>query len=169
MIGSISHGAHVGVSPLPAKTDNLATFIDEQAASRTVANVRRYIATIARIHRAAALDDPTKDESVKLAIKRMARVNGTRQEQAKPLNRPAVDRMIAAAGDSVRDLRNGAMLTIQYDTMTRRSELVAIELEDVARQEDGTGTVIIRRSKTDQIGEGAVCFLATDTMERLDT
>jgi len=159
--------ANEGLSSLPAMPDALSAFVDDQATSKSCATVRRYIATIARMHRAASLNDPTKDETVKLAMKRMARAYGTRQDQADALNRPAVDRMIAAAGDRVRDLRNVAMLALQYDTMTRRSELVAIELEDITRQEDGTGTVIIRRSKTDQAGEGAVCFLATDTMERL--
>jgi len=160
--------ADQGLSPLPATSDTLAAFVDSQAALKRCATVRRYIATIARMHRAAVLDDPTKDETVKLAIKRMVRANGVRQDQAAPLNRPAVDHMISVAGDAVRDVRNIAMLAVQYDTMMRRSELVALDIADIARQEDGTGTAIIRRSKTDQAGEGAVCFLAIDTMERLD-
>ncbi len=159
-----SHG-HVA---LPALPEALAAFIDEQAASKSIATVRRYVASIARMHRAAGLDDPTKDETVRLAVRRTARTNGTRQAQADALNRPAVDRMIAAAGDSVRERRNVAMLALQYDTMLRRSELVALDVEDVTRQEDGTGTVIVRRSKSDQAGEGAVCFIAADTIVQLD-
>ena len=65
------------------------------------------------------------------------RANSTRQKQAAPLNRSVVDRMIAAAGGSPRDLRNVALLAVQYDTLCRRSELVALDLEDLAFAEDG--------------------------------
>ncbi len=152
---------------LPASPDTVAEFIDAMAQVKATATVRRYVASIARMHRAAGLEDPTKDETAKLALKRMARANGVRQRQAAPLNRPLVDRMIAAAGDSLRDSRDIAMLSVQYDSLTRRSELVALDLEDIDFAEDGAGTITIRRSKTDQEGEGSVRFVAHDTIEHL--
>ncbi len=121
-------------------------------ATKASATVHRYASSISRLHRAAGFDDPTKAEDAKLALRRMARANGTRQKQAAPLNRSVVDRLIAAAGGSSRDLRNVALLAVQYDTLCRRSELVALDVEDVASIEDGTGTALIRRSKTDQAG-----------------
>lgn len=152
---------------LPASPDTVAAFIDAQAEVKATATVRRYIASIARMHRAAGLDDPTKDEASKLALRRMARAKGTRQQQAAPLNRPLVDRMIASAGDSLRDLRDVSLLAVQYDTLCRRSELVALDVADIAFAEDGTGTVTIRRSKTDPEGQGSVKFLAADTVEHV--
>jgi len=152
---------------LPASPDTVADFIDAMAQVKATATVRRYVASIARMHRAAGLEDPTKDETARLALKRMARSNGVRQRQAAPLNRPLVDRMIAAAGDGLRDKRDVALLSVQYDTLTRRSELVALDLEDIDFAEDGAGTITIRRSKTDQEGEGSVRYLAHDTIEHL--
>jgi hypothetical protein len=38
--------------------------------------------------------------------------------------------------------------------MARRGELVALDLENFTFWPDGTGRVLIRRSKTDQAGEG---------------
>ncbi len=152
---------------LPASPDTVAAFIDAQAEVKATATVRRYVASIARMHRAAGLDDPTKDEAARLALKRMARAQGTRQQQAAPLNRPIVDRMIASAGDSLRGLRDVALLAVMYDTLCRRSELVALDVADIAFAEDGIGTVTIRRSKTDQEGEGSVRFLAADTVEHV--
>ena len=152
---------------LPASPDTVADFIDAMAQVKATATVRRYVASIGRMHRAAGLEDPTKDETAKLALRRMARSNGVRQRQAAPLNRPLVDRMIAAAGDSLRDKRDVALLSVQYDTLTRRSELVALDVEDIDFAEDGAGTVTIRRSKTDQEGEGSIRYLAQDTIEHL--
>ena len=48
---------------LPASPDTVAAFIDAQAEIKAPATVRRYIASIAHLHRAAGLDDPTKDPS----------------------------------------------------------------------------------------------------------
>jgi integrase len=51
--------------------------------------------------------------------------------------------------------------------MARRSELVAMDVEDFSFLEDGSGRVIIRRSKTDQLGEGSLAYLSPDTVEYL--
>ncbi len=153
--------------PLPATPDTVAAFIDAQAEIKAPATVRRYTASIAHLHRAAGLDDPTKDEGPKLALKRMARAKGTRQKQAQPLNRPAVDRMIDAAGDSLRSLRDVALVAVLYDTLARSTELINLEVEDMAIAENGTGTLIIKRSKGDQEGQGSIRFLAADTVEHV--
>ena len=149
---------------LPANPDTVTAFIDAQAEIKAPATVRRYIASIAHLHRAAGLEDPTKDDGPRLALKRMARAKGTRQKQASALNRPAIDRMIASAGDSLRGLRDIALASVLYDTLARSTELIDLDVEDMTIAEDGTGTIIIKRSKGDQEGQGAVRFLAADTV-----
>lgn len=156
-----------GLEALPASPETVAAFIDAQAELKAPATVRRYVSSIARLHKAAGLDSPTTDEAVKLAIKRMSRANGTRQKQADALNRGHVDRMLAAAGDAPIALRDKALLAVAYDLLARRSELVALDVEDLTFAEDGTGTALIRWSKTDQAGEGAVGFIAHDTIEHV--
>ena len=153
---------------LPATPDTVTAFIDAMAEIKAPATVKRYMASIARLHRVAGLEDPTKDEGPKLALKRMARAKGTRQQQAQPLNRPVIDRMIAAAGDSLRDLRDIALISVLYDTLARRSELVGWDIEDMTLADDGTGTLLIEHSKTDQEGRGSIRFLAADTVEHVN-
>jgi hypothetical protein len=46
--------------------------------------------------------------------------------------------------------------------MARRSELVALDVEDFSFFSDGSGRVLIRRSKTDQVGVGSVAYLSPD-------
>lgn len=48
--------------------------------------------------------------------------------------------------------------------MARRSELVALDLHDVNCHPNGSATVLIQRSKTDQAGEGAVAYLFRSTV-----
>jgi site-specific recombinase XerD len=52
------------------------------------------------------------------------------------------------------------MLAVAYSAMLRRAELVALEVWDIAFDADGSGTVTVRFSKTDQEAEGHVRYLA---------
>jgi integrase len=56
---------------------------------------------------------------------------------------------------------------VAYDTMARRSELVALNLGDVTFLEDGSGRALIKRSKTDQAGVGHTAYLAPATVRYL--
>ena len=62
-----------GLQGLPALPETVARFIDAQAAVRAPATVRRYVSSIACLHRAAEQADPTKTKDAKLALKRMVR------------------------------------------------------------------------------------------------
>ncbi len=169
---------HVGQEMLPATPATIAAFIDAQAESKSRATVERYRSSIAALHRAAGLPNPCADEIVRLAVKRMNRAKGRRQQQAEPLNRSSIDRMLEAKtperlhrrvsegeqGAPLIALRNTALVAVAYDTLLRRSELVSLEVGDLERGADGSGTVLVRRSKADQEGEGAIKYLAPDTM-----
>jgi integrase len=56
---------------------------------------------------------------------------------------------------------------VAYDTMARRSELVAFDFDDFQFLTDGTGRALIRRSKTDQVGEGHAAYLSRATVRYL--
>lgn len=53
-----------------------------------------------------------------------------RQRQAKALGWEHIRKFIATAGEGSRADRERALLTVAYDTMARRTELVALDLED---------------------------------------
>ena len=156
-----------GRQPLPASADTVAAFIDAMAASKAPATVRRYVSSISTFHRAAGVANPCEVLAVKLALKRMHREKGRAQAQAAPLTDLLVARMLAAAGDALRDLRDKALLTTAYVTMCRRAELVELLREDLQTEADGFGTVTIRRSKTDQEGVGEVAPITPDAMRHV--
>jgi integrase len=153
---------------LPVDSETAAAFVDVMAETRKPATVRRYLASLNHLHRAAGLPAPGQAEPVRLALRRMNRARGVRQKQAAPLGWDRLRRVLDSLGDQPADLRDAALLALAYDTLARRSELVALDLEDIGRDGDGSGTALIRRSKTDQEGEGRVAFVSADTLRRLD-
>ena len=168
--------------PLPARPADVAAFIDAHAVVRAPATVRRYVASIAALHRAAGIESPTKAEDVRLALTaasrawanaRQAAGQGTRQRQATGLTERAVQHILASYGatGAVRliDRRDVALLLVARDLLARRSEVVALRVEDVAPAEDGGATVNIRRSKTDQVGAGATAYLGPEAADALRT
>lgn len=153
---------------LPASGETIAAFVDTMGHSKAPATVRRYVSSVATFHHAAGLESPANTMVVKLALKRLHRAKGRSQAQAAPLVRSILDRMLAAAPDTLIGLRNTALAAVAYDTLCRRSELVALLVEDIEVSADGSATVMVRRSKIDQEGEGAVRYLAADTVRILD-
>ena len=153
-----------GVAALPATTDTVVSFIDAMAQIRAPATVRRYVFSIATLHKAIQLQDPLKRTRVKLALARMYRKRGRRQEQVQGLTWPLRERLLKACGERLIDDRNQALLAVAYDTLLRRSELVALEVSDLLVEMDGSGTLLVQRGKTDPTGEGALQYLAPDTL-----
>lgn len=64
--------------------------------------------------------------------------------------------------------RDAAIIAVMSDALLRVGEAAALDVEDVGRADDGSGSVHIRRSKTDQHGAGVSLFLRRATMIRVD-
>ena len=158
-----------GRPALPDDPGTVAAFVDSMAETRAPATVRRYVASVAATGRAAGADGNGTPEPVRLALQRMHRRKGRRQEQAKGLTFALRQRMLEAPGGRLIDDRNRALLAVAYDTLLRRSELVALEVTDVAEETDGAATVLVRRSKADPEGFGEAVYLAPDSMELVRT
>ena len=149
---------------IPARPETLAAFVDAMAGSRAPATVRRYVASIAAVHRALGGGKPAQSAAVRGALKRMHRAKGRRQAQARGLTWPLRQRLLAAAGNRVIDDRNRALVAVAYDAMLRRSELTEVRVEDLIEEIDGSGALLVRRGKTDPEGRGATVYLAPDTV-----
>jgi integrase len=129
--------------------------------------VKRYVATIARVHIAAGLLNPCSSEAVRLGLKKMGRETSARQHQAHPVAWKEIKEFIGSAGESLRADRERAMLCVAYETLARRGELVALEVRDIDFHPDGTGLALIRRGKTDAEGEGRTAYLSRETVRWL--
>ena len=152
---------------LPANPTTLAAFIDTMARSHAPASVRRYVSSIATAHKAIAAENPLKHVTVQLALRRMHRLRGRRQDQVGGLTWVLLQQLTAHAGSRLIDLRNCAMLCAAYDAMLRRSELIALQVTDVRFDPDRSGSVFVGRGKTDPEAEGAFQYLHVDTVGRV--
>lgn len=158
-----------GRRDLPAAPETISRFVDDMAASRAPATVRRYVTSIGVAHRVIGYPTRINDPLVKLALQRMHRRQGRRQAQAGALTWPLRQRLLEAAGDRLIDDRNRALVAVAYDAMMRRSELVSCKLGDLVEEARGAGTMLVRRSKTDVEGCGDTVYLAPDTMRLVAT
>jgi integrase len=136
-------------------------------AGKKPATVKRYVATIARVHIAAGLLNPCSSEAVRLGLKKMGRETSARQDQVHPLGWKDIKEFIDSAGVGLRADRERAMLCVAYETLARRGELVALEVRDIDFHPDGTGIALIRRGKTDAEGQGRSAYLSRETVRWL--
>lgn len=157
-----------GFATAPALPRVVADFVDACGQSgKKPATIRRYLSTLALAHRVAKLDNPCATEPVRHALKGLTNEVPVAQRQAKGLGWKDIQRFLETAGVGLRATRERALLCVAYDTMARRSELVAFNVGDFKFLEDGSGRALIRRSKTDQAGEGHTAYLAPVTVAYL--
>ena len=149
---------------LPAAPIDIAKFLlGTMAQGIKSATIRRKVASISAVHRLSNLDDPTKHPEVKLCIRKINRQLGNRFDQAFPITRPLLDRLLSVCGTDVRGLRDRALQLLAYDSMRRRAELVSLRIEDIQMGEQGRCSILLRKSKTDQIGSGHWIHLTEET------
>ncbi|MFD1960566.1 site-specific integrase [Novosphingobium panipatense] len=149
-----------GLESLPATPAAVATFLASEADRGIKANtIGRRLAAIGYHHRQAGIDPPQERSGAGAMFEVLAGIRnslGTRKERKAPADADALSMMLATIeGDDLRALRDRAVLAIGMAAALRRSELVALWIDDVALPAEGL-RVLIGRSKTDQTGEGAV-------------
>jgi integrase len=87
----------------------------------------------------------------------MHRTLGQSSRQASGINADALDKLLLATDDSIRGIRDRALLLVAYDTLCRRSELVSLQVKDVKiniKNGIETSSILLRKSKTDQDSTG---------------
>lgn len=150
-------------TPFPASVETVCRFLEDQGQSKAPSTVRRRLYAIRKVHRLLRLPDPTYDEEINLAFRKVRRARAVRPRQAKGLTRRYLDQFMESEPDTPWGLRNRAMLALGYELLTRRSELIALRNQDLTERADGTLRVLIRRSKADPFGEGRIAFTSTRT------
>ena len=139
---------------LPAPVEALAGFLTELAdAGKKVATIQRHAAAIAKAHELANLDSPTTDKKIKVLLKGIAREKKTRIKQAAAFSLASFKRTIKSIDVTTpTGLRNRALLLLGFTGAFRRSELEALNIEDLVFDEEGL-VVSLDKSKTNQMGQ----------------
>ena len=152
---------------LPADPSTVVFFIqkisNEQLKS---ASIRMAVASIATIHKLNRLDDPVSDPDVKIEMRRMHRLLGRASSQAYGINNDLLKRMIGATSNDLRGARDKALLSLAYDTLCRRSEIVSLDVEDIIYTNIEI-KIRLKRSKTDQDKLGKILEINSETKMHL--
>ncbi len=158
---------HTEIEPLPCGAAEVAAFLDEQSKIKAAATVRRYAVSIGKMHRLLNFDDPSRCELVRLALRRAHRSAVAPQRQSLGITRDEVNEIVAMRHRSIRHLRDAAMISVGFDGLMRRSEIVALRVSDVNWNDAGSARVIVRRGKADQSARGRVVWLTTTSSQVL--
>jgi integrase len=138
---------------IPATPRSVAEYVAELSSTRTYATVVRRVAAISSAHRALGHPTPCLSEVVRSTMKGIRRTMKRSARQLKPL---MSEQVVAAArldDGSLRAARDRALLLLGFAGAFRRSELVAIDVEDCGMRA-GHLVVTVRRSKGDQEAKG---------------
>src|SRR3974390_689032 len=137
-----------GFSSLPASPETVAAFLAAETADGTKpSTLARRIAAIRYAHKLAHLDTPTDSEAVKATLRGIRRTMGAAKVRKAPAVAAKVRAMVALAPPGLKGLRDRALLLLGFAGAFRRSELVALDVADIAENKTGQrGTT--RRSKT---------------------
>jgi site-specific recombinase XerD len=144
-----------GLVALPATPATVGVYLAAHENDFAVATLTRRLSSIATAHRMAGHPMDTRHPAIRDVMRGLRRAKGRAQQHAEALTTPLLRRAVETCADRLIDLRDRALILIGFAGAFRRSELVALDLDDVAVVPEGL-RVTIRRSKGDQEGEGQV-------------
>jgi integrase len=151
-----SWAASRGPVSLPAHPGIVGAYLSFLAAQRGLkaSSIGRKAAAIGHRHKLAGHEPPTNVEAVKAVLGGIRRTLGVAAIQKSAATASIIYEMLNACPDTICGIRDRALLAFGMSSAMRRSELAALVVDDVVEVPGGL-RVTIRRSKTDQTGEGA--------------
>ena len=142
-----------GLSSIPTQPKILAIYITHLSKTAKFSTLKRRIASISVIHKLKGHYLDTKHPIIMENLHGIRRTLGSRQKAKKPILINDLKLIIKAIDK--KKIRDKALILIGFAGGFRRSELVNIDYQDVEFVPEGV-KILIKRSKTDQSGEGNI-------------
>ena len=143
-----------GFIPVPAAPATVGAYLASLASSHAPTTIRRRLSALGKMHRFNDLAWNPAHRDIQGPLQGVLRTHGRPVQKAAALTLPMLRQLLATCDQSARGRRDRALLLFGFVGALRRSELVALRVEDVAIVADGL-RLRIRRGKTDQAGQGA--------------
>ena len=145
-----------GFKSLPTEPKIIALYLTHLSSFSKFSTLKRRIASISVIHKLKGHYLDTKHPIIMENLHGIKRTLGSRQKAKKPLLINNLKKIIKAIDQEKKERdRDRALILIGFAGGFRRSELVSILKEDVELVDEGV-KILIKKSKTDQSGEGSV-------------
>jgi site-specific recombinase XerD len=141
------------LQPLPANEGTVTLYLVTLAKDYKPATLQRRIAAISVAHKSAGYGSPASSARVRATLQGIRREQGTAQKQAAAFRAKHIRELIPQIPDTLQGKRDKALLLLGYACAFRRSEVVALNVDDLQFAPEGV-QVLVRKSKTDQEGKG---------------
>ncbi len=146
-----------GLSSLPSEPKIVSIYLTHLSKNSKISTIRRRLVSISMVHKLKGHYLDTKHPIITENLLGIKRVKGSIQEGKKPILinhlKSIVDVIDEQKCEEIKKLRDRSIILIGFGGGFRRTELISINYEDIEFVPEGL-KIIIRRSKTDQFGEG---------------
>lgn len=149
--GNVKHFKAWG-GKIPSTEIQVARYLAAFAGRLAYASLEQRLSALHREHLTRGYKSPVRTELVRATLRGIARVYGRKQRQAQPLLKEHLVKIMRHLRGTI-GVRDKALLLVGFVGGFRCSELVGLDVEDIEREADGL-VLQLRRSKTDQEGEG---------------
>ena len=144
------------LEPLPASPATVALYAANMVREGLKASsIQRAVAAIAHAHKLGGHPSPTQAVAVRETLAGIRRQLGVAPSRKAPVLVSDIQRMVASMPSDMLGIRDRAVMLLGFVGAFRRAELAALDVADVVFTDRGM-LVTVRRSKTDQEGEGTI-------------
>ena len=149
-----------GFKPLPSEPKIVSLYLTHLSTKDIkISTLKRRLVSIGMIHKLKGHYLDTKHPAIIENIMGIKRRKGSIQKGKKPILINDLKAIINAINEQkteqIKKLRDKSIILIGFSGGFRRNEIVALNYEDLEFVSEGL-KIAIRRSKTDQFGEGAI-------------
>jgi len=145
-----------GFKPMPSEPKIISLYLTYLSKSSKFSTLKRRLASISVIHKISGHYIDAKHPMITENLMGIKRIKGSYQRAKKPILINDLKLIVNAVENEKNEkikIKNRALILLGFAGGFRRSELVAIQLEDLDFVPEGV-KIFVRRSKTDQSGEG---------------
>ena len=157
-----------GLNSLPTEPKIVSIYLTHLSKNSKISTLRRRLVSISMVHKLKGHYLDTKHPIITENLLGIKRVKGSFQKGKKPILinhlKSIVNVIDQQKIEEIKKLRDRSIILVGFGGGFRRTELISIDHEDLEFVPEGL-KITIRRSKTDQFGEGMIKGLPYFTNE----
>ena len=148
-----------GLSSLPSEPKIISLYLTHLSKNSKISTIRRRLVSISMVHKLKGYYLDIKHPIITENLLGIKRVKGSIQRGKKPLLishlKSIINVINEQQNEEIKKFRDRSIILIGFGGGFRRTELISIDYEDLEFVPEGL-KITIRRSKTDQFGEGMI-------------
>jgi site-specific recombinase XerD len=146
-----------GLNSLPSEPKTISLYLTHLSKNSKISTLRRRLVSISMVHKLKGHYLDTKHPIIVENLMGIRRVKGSIQKGKKPILINHLKSIINSINEQnkneIKKLRDKTIILVGFGGGFRRTELISIDYEDLEFVPEGL-KITIRKSKTDQLGEG---------------